>query len=263
MKIFAAALIIGLSVAGNLSSLAAAAPHEPLPRAHAHNDYLHPRPLHDALAHGFRSVEADIWLTNGTLLVAHDLDKVHPSRTLESLYLQPLRTFVRTNSGPRLPITLLIDIKSEAEATYKVLARRLEAYSDILSRFESNRTVTQAVTVVLSGNRPVTTLSNEVVRYAAIDGRLPDLDGTSSAVLIPLISDNWTRHFTWRGIGPLPAAERMKLRQMVERTHTQGRRLRFWATPDNPAGWKELNDAGVDLLNTDRLPELERFLRKE
>ncbi len=44
----------------------------PLPNAHAHNDYLHPRPLHDALAHGFASVEADIHLVNGELYVSHD-----------------------------------------------------------------------------------------------------------------------------------------------------------------------------------------------
>ena len=38
----------------------AAAPAGPV--AHAHNDYEHARPLHDALARGFGSVEADIWL---------------------------------------------------------------------------------------------------------------------------------------------------------------------------------------------------------
>ena len=59
----------------------------------------------------------------------------------------------------------------------------------------------------------------------------------------------------------MPEDERAKLREMVRHTHAQGRRLRLWATPDNKAGWKELSDAGVDLLNTDSLGELERFLR--
>jgi hypothetical protein len=49
--------------------LVAAAP-VPLTRAHAHNDYLHARPLFDALDHGFCSVEADVWLVDGKLLVA-------------------------------------------------------------------------------------------------------------------------------------------------------------------------------------------------
>jgi hypothetical protein len=35
----------------------------------------------------------------------------------------------------------------------------------------------------------------------------------------------------------------------------------LWATPDNEAGWKELHEAGVDLLNTDHLAEMEKFLR--
>ena len=53
----------------------------PLTRAHAHNDYLHARPLLDALDHGFCSVEADIYLVDGQLLVAHDRNKVDPRRT--------------------------------------------------------------------------------------------------------------------------------------------------------------------------------------
>ena len=56
----------------------------PLLRAHAHNDYLHSRPLADALAHGFWSIEADVWLTNGALLVAHDLDKTSANARCKS-----------------------------------------------------------------------------------------------------------------------------------------------------------------------------------
>jgi hypothetical protein len=104
-------------------------------------------------------------------------------------------------------------------------------------------------------------MRGELVRFAALDGRLPDLEANPSVALVPLISDNWTRHFKWRGTGSLPAEEREKLRALVERAHAQGRRIRLWATPDNSAGWKELRDAGADLLNTDRLAELEGFLR--
>jgi hypothetical protein len=63
----------------------------PLIHAHSHNDYEHPRPLLDALDHGFCGVEADIYLVDGQLLVAHDRDKVKPERTLQALYLDPLR----------------------------------------------------------------------------------------------------------------------------------------------------------------------------
>src|ERR1044071_3148402 len=70
-----------------------------LMRAHAHNDYEHPRPLFDALDQGFGNVEADIYLVNGDLLVAHDPVDLDPSRTLESLYLAPLAARVKANNG--------------------------------------------------------------------------------------------------------------------------------------------------------------------
>jgi glycerophosphoryl diester phosphodiesterase len=94
----------------------------------------------------------------------------------------------------------------------------------------------------------------------AIDGRLADLDREASQELLPLISESWTDHFKWRGRGPMPAAERERLQELVEQVHKQGRRLRFWATPDNPAVWKELQAAGVDVIGADNLEALQKFL---
>src|SRR5687767_16008437 len=63
----------------------------PLVQAHAHNDYEHSRPLLDALAQGFCSIEADVHWVAGRLLVARDRKDTKPERTLERLYLEPLR----------------------------------------------------------------------------------------------------------------------------------------------------------------------------
>ena len=93
--------VLGLLTLGLLlpvgGASAATAPPEasPLSRAHAHNDYEHPRPLLDALDHGFTSVEADVWLVGDELLVGHDLADLVPGRTLEKLYLDPLADRVR------------------------------------------------------------------------------------------------------------------------------------------------------------------------
>src|SRR5258707_1793939 len=110
-----------LVVAGVVAVLAAVRADEPakvtpLRRAHAHNDYEHKRPLFDALDQGFCSVEPDIWLVDGQLLVAHDLKNVKPERTLAALYLDPLRDRVRKNGGRVYrggpTVTLLVDVKS-------------------------------------------------------------------------------------------------------------------------------------------------------
>ncbi|HVK12492.1 MAG TPA: phosphatidylinositol-specific phospholipase C/glycerophosphodiester phosphodiesterase family protein [Gemmataceae bacterium] len=239
-------------------------PPVPLARAHAHNDYEHPRPLLDALDRGFGSVEADVYLTPDGLLVAHDRKDLKPGRTLQKLYLDPLRERVKANggrvhaNGP--PFWLLVDVKTAAEDTYAALDKVLADYADILSGTRDGKFERRAVTIVLSGNRAKEIIAKQTVRYVGIDGRPEDLDSDAPTDLLPWISANWTLQFRWRGDGPMPAPERAKLTEYVNKAHAKGRRVRFWATPESEAVWKELVAAGVDLINTDKLRELQSFL---
>ncbi|HET6881957.1 MAG TPA: beta-L-arabinofuranosidase domain-containing protein [Pirellulales bacterium] len=252
--------------AGILEWQVPAPPPAPLKHAHAHNDYLHERPLLDALDHGFTSVEADVYLVDGQLLVAHTRGELKRDHTLKRLYLDPLRERAREGGG-RLwrdgpALTLLVDIKADGEASYRALAKLLAEFDDIVSVVRDGRLETKAVTVVVSGDRAQEAIAGDRPRYVGIDGRLSDLDSEASSDLLPLISDNWTLHFRWRGDGPFPAAEKAKLHDAVRRAHARGRRLRFWATPENTALWRELLAAEVDLINTDDLAGLEILLRE-
>ena len=237
----------------------------PLAHAHAHNDYRHGRPLLDALAHGFCSVEADIFLVDGKLLVGHDRGELKPQRNLKALYLDPLRERSRANKGRIYrggPVfTLLIDIKSGGEATYRALAVVLAEYPGLLSGTRAGKFTERAVVVIISGNRARDVIAADNPRFAGIDGRLADLKSTASPHLLPLISDRWSSHFKWRGEGDFAEAERIKLHGIVKQAHARGRRVRFWATPERVALWRELREAGVDLINTDDLPGLRAFLR--
>jgi hypothetical protein len=238
----------------------------PLRHAHAHNDYAHKRPLFEALEHGFCSVEADVFLRDGRLLVGHTGFDLRPERTLESLYLDPLRQRVRANHGKVYPdgptVYLLVDVKTEANATYAALDRVLVRYAEMLSVTRKGKYEEKAITVVVSGNRARDAIAAQEVRYAGIDGRPGDLDATLPADLMPWISASWSSVFSWKGDGPMPAEERQKLREFVRKAHAHGRLVRFWATPERPEFWKELRAAGVDLINTDRLDDLRRFLRE-
>jgi Glycerophosphoryl diester phosphodiesterase family len=262
---------LGLSLAGSLvAGLALGAadqetrPVKPLPQAHAHNDYEHKRPLLDALEHGFCSVEADVFLVGDELQIGHTRRDLRPGRDLEKLYLAPLRERVRANGGRVYrdgpTVYLLIDVKTEARPTYAALDKALARYRDILSETRDGKFEKRAVTVVVSGNRDRETITGQKVRYAGLDGRPGDLDSDVPAHLMPWVSANWTLVFRWRGDGPMSEAERKKLREYVARAHRHGRLVRFWATPESPAVWRELLDAGVDLINTDKLAELQRFL---
>jgi len=103
--------------------------------AHAHNDYLNDQPLTGALGHGFTSVEADVWLDGGALVLCHAMrgetcyddtpgslggPRVMPKRRLEDSYLAPLLSQVGTAGGQVYPgysgrFLLLIEIKCKRE----------------------------------------------------------------------------------------------------------------------------------------------------
>ncbi|MFF7041773.1 phosphatidylinositol-specific phospholipase C/glycerophosphodiester phosphodiesterase family protein [Streptomyces massasporeus] len=269
---------LGAALAGSIAlpaAPAAAGEHtpgrRPLWRAHAHNDYEHPRPLLDALDHRFGSVEADIYLVDGQLLVAHDPEDLDPTRTLESLYLDPLAARVRAHRGSvyrgyRGSLQLLIDIKTEGSSTYLELDRHLRRYRHLFTTYARGRVHRGPVTAVISGDRAARApMEAQTVRRAFYDGRLADLGGPAPASFIPLISDNWALNFTWQGVGAFPDAERQKLRNIMKAAHHRGQKVRFWATPDlagpaRDALWAELLAAGVDHLNTDDLAGLEAFL---
>jgi hypothetical protein len=236
----------------------------PLTRVHAHNDYEHKRPLLDALDHGFCSIEADIYLVDGQLLVAHDRRDVRPERTLQALYLDPLRQRVKQNGGRVYPngpeVTLLIDLKSDWTTIYPVLRGVLQEYGDMLVTFRGGVKQTNAIIAIITGNRSKTMFDGESVRYAGYDGELNDLDSDNTSQLIPWISSEWSKTFTWRGNGTMPEEERKKLLDIVERAHRHGRRVRFWGSPDKPPFWQELLRDNVDLINTDDLEGAQRFL---
>lgn len=239
-------------------------PVSPLIHAHAHNDYEHKRPLFDALDQGFGSVEADIYLVDGKLLVAHDLKDVKPEKTLQSLYLDPLAQKVKENGGRVFrngPVeSLLIDVKSDADTTYAALAGALRPYEAILTHFRPGKTDERAITVIISGNRAKEKMLAEKERLAGYDGRPEDLDGPLDGHFMPWISESWRALFKWRGVGPFPEDERAKLRDYIGKAHRKGVRVRFWATNELPALWRELLDAGADLINTDDLKSLRKYL---
>ena len=266
MKLFlrfllsAVGLIVGAAQAG--------AQTRTLTRAHAHNDYAHPRPLFYALDAHFGSIEADVFLVDGKLLVAHERKTLTPEKTLEALYLEPLRARIAANRGSvygdGVGVTLLIDVKTEAAATYAVLHRVLAGYAEMVTRYDNGEVKPGAISVIISGNRARAAMEQATLRYAAMDGRLGDLDAPLSAPsLIPLVSDTWAKLSSWRGDGPFPEADREKIKTRVQQAHAQGRRLRLWAAPDTPAAWEILDACGVDLINTDRLKELAAYLEKK
>jgi Glycerophosphoryl diester phosphodiesterase family len=229
------------------------------PNAHAHNDYEHTHPLWEAFKNGFMSVEADVHLRGDLLLVAHNFASKN-SPSLEQLYLKPLDSLMMVNNGcvypysakPDRPFYLMIDVKTDAEKTFNAIKKLLESYPTF-----KNRTV---IRIFLSGNRDNDQLMNQKVFNIGMDGRPDDLGKGYSSELMPVISDHFKNWSGWSGKTDPDEKDIREIKALAIRVHAEKKLLRLWAIPDNELVWGTLLNAGVDLINTDHLVELNKFL---
>ena len=237
----------------------------PLLNGFAHNDYWHKRPLLDALDNGYTYIEADVYERDGRLIVAHILPVLNHHRTLEDLYLKPLFDHVVKNNGEVYPgyhnsVTLMIDVKSDAEKTYLVLKDMLQKYSGMLSSYSKGNIHVGPVTIVISGHKPEKLLSTEDTRFAFVDEDLRLVRKDTLTDMYMMASCKYSKLLNWRGDGALPDQEKQRLCSFVNFAHKFNRKVRLWASPENTVVWRTLLNCGVDLINTDKLEELKTFL---
>lgn len=241
-----------------------------LPNAFAHNDYRHKRPLLDALENGFTYVEADVYLRNNQLIVAHILPFFKKKKTLEALYLKPLMEYLLSNEKDKnendinnCPLTLMIDIKSDANKTYEALLLVLDKYKSILSGYEDGQTTLRNVTIVLSGHKPYELIKKNDSRFVFMDEDLKNAGTDTTTNMYPMASCKYSSLIKWKGKGVIPEIELHRLEYYVTQAHNNGRKVRLWASPENKIVWSELLKCNVDLINTDKLKSLRKFLLKD
>lgn len=240
----------------------------PFYNAFSHNDYAHERPLQEALELGFNCVEADCYLVDGRMVVAHDLpDDTAEYRYLESLYLQPLFDRIRANGGKVYadadrPFKLMIDIKRRGDEFYAALLPLLEANAEMFCCVDSAGNIHEGpILLFFSGARPMETLPTQTTtRYAFLDGKFEDLGKNIPASLMPVVSNDYREYLSWDGEGIMPEEQVAIVRNLVERAHAEGKQIRFWGAPDTEA-WTRLQLAeGVDIVGVDDLPALAAIL---
>ena len=262
---------------------------------HSHNDYWRRVPLYDALAVGCTSVEADIWLQSSELLVGHSSKSLTTSRTLKSLYLDPLVSILaHQNPGmllassnesslmngvfstsPNTSLTLLIDIKTDGPATLPVLLDQLEPLRSqgLLTYFNNSTIIPAPVTIVGTGNTPFDILvSNTTYRDIFFDAPLDQLwgeDAPSTATVYTTensyyasVSFSAAIGKTW--LGGLTPQQVQTIRGQIRGAKERGLRARYWDTPKWPRGLKEhvwniLEKEGVGILSVDDLQAVKSF----
>jgi len=225
--------------------------------AHAHNDYEHPIPFLTAYYHNFGSIEADVYERNGKLLVSHEEKDIVPERSLEALYLQPLKKVIRKNGGTAYKnshdtLQLLIDFKTVGVPTIKALAVILDKYPEI----SKNPTVM----VVVSGDQPAPALWSQYPAYIHFDGKRSLQYTPAQALRIPMYSEDIKAFTNWNGKGIIVKAEKDHIQHWIDSVHAAGKKIRLWGAADNVNTWKTQMNMGADYIGTDKVEVLSDFL---
>ena len=231
---------------------------------HSHNNYTQDKPLFDGLKNCIKSIEADVILKENELFVAHDEEDIREEATLQTLYLDPLAVILENKNSDyyfNYELFLLIDFKTEALSTYNKLKEILINYKKYLSFVDKNGNLVQRkIRIIISGNRPEEPVLKKDVGFCFLDGRISDIGKGKSSNLYPIISDNWNFVIDRIGNPENKRLQKLKLKDLISRIHKENKLVRFWGIPDDPEHWQLQKGLGVDLINTDRVSDLNKFL---
>lgn len=255
-------------------------------QVHAHNQYWNDVPLLSALAYGCTSIEADVWLVNGTLYIGHDVASLRQDRTFASLYINPLVTILDqknpsneftkyakdmfnytelngvydTSAGTSL--NLLVDVKTDGATTWPYVVAALEPLraKGYLSYVNASDTAIRSkpVTVIGTGNTPLPYLLARPNRDYFFDAPLAALNSTFVKTLSPLASTSFRNAINWDGKLNATASQIGNMTRLITQARSQGLTTRFWDNPTWPiyardAVWRTLIELGSDYLNADDL----------
>lgn len=223
---------------------------------HSHNDYAQRVPFFQAYAQQVSSIEADVFLHDGQLLVGHDVEDLRADMTFEALYVEPIVTLFARNGGRAFrdsdqTLQLMVELKSETDPTLRAVAALLGRWPEVFDP-EVNPA---AVRVAVTGRVPAPEAFDRYPRFLGFDGAW-DADYTPEQLeRIALISTNFRDFSQWNGKGTIIPDEKERLEQVIDRAHEQGKPVRFWNAPEGTTVYYTFYDMGIDYINTDK-PEV-------
>jgi alkaline phosphatase len=226
--------------------------------AHSHNDYAQPHPFITAYNEAFGSIEADIFLWHDSLIVGHNWQDTSLHRTLQQLYLEPLKEKVQLHNGypyedSSRSLQILIDIKTDSVKTLSKLVEILNGYPELIQSHH--------IYFVISGNRPAKDEFTLYPSFIWFDGDMQRTYNEKALSRIVMMSDNLKNYTDWNGQSDLTEADKQKLATQVEKIHQLKKKIRFWNAPDNPQAWQQLMKLQVDYINTDHIRELSGYFK--
>jgi glycerophosphoryl diester phosphodiesterase len=221
---------------------------------HSHNDYEQTKPFYQAYELGFDSIEADLFLKEGELYVAHESENILSQNTFRKLYLEPLLLKIKENDGfaykNKQKLQLLIDLKSNGREILMVLFEQLKPHKRALKNIK----------IVISGDMPKPEEFKNYDEIFFFDGRSNSNYSAKAWKRVGLVSASF-KDFgeSWDGINPLDDKTADKINTFVESIHAKQREVRLWATPNTTLAFETLQRLDLDYIGTDDLVLLSKL----
>ncbi len=225
-------------------------------KLHSHNDYLRNVPFWEAFGADAASIEVDVILQDGKLMVAHEKESIKPERTLRSLYFEPIQKAVSLEMIRDFNFHLLLDAKTEGYSTLESIVLDAADFQDFL--FSSQNPT--GLKLIISGNRPKPEDYAKYPEWIFFDYQSKTLTADLPWEKIGMVSLSFRQFSVWNGKGRIVQAEKTELEKFISLVHSFQKPVRFWASPDSKSAWKAFYDMGIDYINTDQPVNAKNYL---
>ena len=218
---------------------------------HSHNDYTRTAPFWEAYSQHCRSIEADVFLHEGELLVGHEVEDLKPENSFLRMYVDPIVRTFRANGGKMWTgsddrLMLLVELKSATEPTLSEVVKLLEQFPDVFCAADG-------VQIAITGNTPSKEHFLDYPVWVGFDGDIRETYTWAQLERVALVSNSF-RMFAkkWNGKGRMIDSELEAVTAAIEKVHSWGKPIRFWEAPEGTSAYFTFWKLGVDIINTDK-----------
>ncbi|MDZ4804456.1 MAG: hypothetical protein SGI90_06315 [Candidatus Eisenbacteria bacterium] len=225
--------------------------------AYAHNDYRNTRPREEALELGYLGIEADVFLVDGTFLLAHDRKDIRNDFGFEATYLWHLLDRVQRCARvlpDARPFLIAIEDKAPTVESRLAMASLLGRYRALLRPAQDHPI---AEFILVDDSATPESIPEDLKRFVGFQWRVTSRNPAppaASAANYRLLSLDFKKEVGWDGTGDPPPALRKLIPAVVAAAKCiPGCRVRVHNVPVRGRIWTYLLDAGVDLIGVTEL----------
>lgn len=227
---------------------------------HSQNDYNQSAPFYKAWSQKANSLDVNVFLHKGKLIVGNDCSKLDENETFEQFYLIPIQQMFKINNG-RLwkdsenSMQIFVKFQSDPEASICVLDSLINIYRNC---FDS-RINKFAAEIVITGNKPDKESFCNINDIFSFDGDIDILYDNNQLERIALFSDDFKKYSYWNGKGSLISADLEKINSTILKAHKSGKPIRFWNAPEGITAYYTFYNLGVDYFSTEHIEDCVSF----